>query len=632
VDKIEYTDEFLFNELKRYYDEFGEVPTKRKLTKNKDYPGESTYRTRFGSLKEALHLAGFKTLNEDIKIIHNNIINDFKNGTSLEDLILKYNYNKGNIVLILNKSGIKTKTNVWTEKEFEFLKENYLNMNDSEIAEALGSKTEIQIKYKRQHEKLGRELPYSKEFLVSEFWRFHKENGRFPLGKEMKAKNGYPDKGVYTKNFGSWTEFLIYIGVLGENGWYKCDEQILIDLYPSGNKNEIINKLMIKRTWGMIIKKANSMDLHILNSDGVYCDKNYDGIKKDYLDGIELNDIAKKYGYNAGSAICNIVNKFNIEHKNDRWTKEQIDILKEKYPYEEWDTLVNLLKPFSKDEICQKASKLNIKRENFFWTDNEIDILKDNYNNNIPLNTLSILFPNRTYESIATKAYKLGISEPFKWTEEEVSILKEKYAYMDNKDLIKLFPGRKIHQLIDMAMKLNIRKDYSSNYFIQKHEKDKQDALIALKTFAQELGRTPLGQEITDNKDIPGLITYNRYFGGYREACVNAGLEPNLGAIYGNNKHTYLSTNNDICLSKSELLITEYLIKNNIIYIKESLYRDLIDDSKCGLKRMDWLVNDNIIVEFFGMPNKDFYRVKMEEKIKICNDNENVLIDLYPND
>ena len=108
---------------------------------------------------------------------------------------------------------------------------------------------------------------------------------------------------------------------------------------------------------------------------------------------------------------------------------------------------------------------------------------------------------------------------------------------MDNKDLIKIFPSRKIYNLVNMAHKLNIHKDYSSDYFIQKHEDNKKDAIIALKNFANELGRTPLGQEITDNKDMPGIVTYIRYFGGYREACIKAGLEPNSNSIY--NKKIY---------------------------------------------------------------------------------------------
>jgi len=344
---------------------------------------------------------------------------------------------------------------------------------------------------------------------------------------------------------------------------------------------------------------------------------------------MELNEIAKKYGYSDSANICNIINKLGINKRNDRWTKTQIEILKEKYPYEEWYILIELLKPFTKDEICQKASKLNIQRENYYWTDEEINLLKDNYNNLSPQNLL-ILFPNRTYESLTTKAYKSGISESNKWDEQEINILKEKYACIDNKDLIKLFPGRKITQLINMAMKLNIRKDYSSDYFVQKNEKNKQDALIALKIFAQELGRTPLGQEVTDNKDMPGLVTYIRYFGGYREACIKVGLEPNSNNIY--NKKIYLSNNNDICLSKAELIITNYMIDINMYYIKEYLYRDLIDDKRCGLKRMDWLIYEGIVVEFFGMPDKDFYKIKMEEKIKICNENEIILIDLYPKD
>jgi len=627
--KSEHTDEFLLNELKRYYNEFGEVPTRRKLDKNKDYPGASIYRTKFGSLKEALHLLGFKSLNENINIIHNNVKNDYKNGMSLDDLVIKYNLKKNNIILILNKSGIKIKANIWTNEEFEFLKENYLNMTDSEIATVLGSKTEKQIKTKREHEKLRRVFKYSNDFLISEFWRFYKENDRYPLGKEMKKKNGYPDIGVYQRNFGTWNDFLKIVNVLGEDEWYLCDEQVLIDYYPSNNIKKIKELLMIKRSESAIRHKANKIGLKVLNSNGTYCNKDYEGIKKDYINGMELNEIANKYGYSDSANICNIINKLGINKRNDRWTKTQIEILKEKYPYEEWYILIELLKPFTKDEICQKASKLNIQRENYYWTDEEINLLKDNYNNLSPQKLL-ILFPNRTYESLTTKAYKSGISESNKWDEQEINILKEKYACIDNKDLIKLFPGRKITQLINMAMKLNIRKDYSSDYFVQKNEKNKQDALIALKNFAQELGRTPLGQEVTDNKDMPGLVTYIRYFGGYREACIKASLEPNSNSIY--NKKIYFSNNNDICLSKAELIITNYMIDINTNYIKEVLYRDLIDDNRCGLKRMDWLVNDGIIIEFFGMPDKDFYKIKMEEKIKICNDNEIILIDLYPKD
>lgn len=45
---------------------------------------------------------------------------------------------------------------IWSKDEVEFLRENYLKMNDEKIAEKLGNKTEQQVKFKRGHEKLNK--------------------------------------------------------------------------------------------------------------------------------------------------------------------------------------------------------------------------------------------------------------------------------------------------------------------------------------------------------------------------------------------------------------------------------------------------------------------------------------------
>ena len=67
---------------------------------------------------------------------------------------------------------------IWSKEERDFLKENYMTMTDEELAEKLG-KTTIQIKDKRNHEHLVRVINFSKEFLISEFWRFFNENERY---------------------------------------------------------------------------------------------------------------------------------------------------------------------------------------------------------------------------------------------------------------------------------------------------------------------------------------------------------------------------------------------------------------------------------------------------------------------
>jgi len=151
---------------------------------------------------------------------------------------------------------------IWLKEEILFLKENYMIMKDEELAEKLG-KTTIQIKDKRNHEHLARVTNFSKEFLISEFWRFFNENERYPLKKELKPTIGYPSGVNYERKWGSWNSFLKEIDVLGDSGWYKCDEHVLIDYYINSSIEYINDRLMVKRNKEMIMKKANNLGLYI---------------------------------------------------------------------------------------------------------------------------------------------------------------------------------------------------------------------------------------------------------------------------------------------------------------------------------------------------------------------------------
>ena len=128
---------------------------------------------------------------------------------------------------------------------------------------------------------------YTKEFLESEFWRFYKEYGKYPRGKDMKGSLGFPSEDAYKSKWGSFNTFLLDIGIMGDSGWYKSDEQILLDLYENGNKDEIIDKLMIKRKWNAIIIKANSMGL-FRSKEIKYKDKTF---SKEFL----LNELKRYY-------------------------------------------------------------------------------------------------------------------------------------------------------------------------------------------------------------------------------------------------------------------------------------------------------------------------------------------------
>lgn len=128
-----------------------------------------------------------------------------------------------------------------------------------------------------------------KEFLASEFWRYFEEFKRVPKKTEMDQARGYPSITPYVKNWGSWTNFLKDIDVLGEDGWLVADEQVLLSLYESGKKDKIIESLLVTRSWSTIKQKAAKMGLKRNRSLAKRKVTNEEMLRKLKMLSIELN-------------------------------------------------------------------------------------------------------------------------------------------------------------------------------------------------------------------------------------------------------------------------------------------------------------------------------------------------------
>lgn len=348
----------------------------------------------------------------------------------------------------------------------------------------------------------------------------------------------------------------------------------------------------------------------------------------DYKNNMSLDDLVIKYGYKSKSGIFFLIKKLGLPPRTNQWNKEKINILKDHYPSSDWEILLELLSPFKKEDIITKAYKLKIKRECYGYSQEDEQFLKDNYTT-MSVEEISEKLKKST-ASIMTKANKLGIVKMGKWSDEDIQKLIELYPYYTNEELINFFPNRSITGMSSMAtMKLNLKKDEE---FLQDkyYELERMRLLSELIAFSETLGRTPTGREINENKNMSGLMTYHRHFGSYTDACKEAGLEVNY-SLFGKSFHLE-SKNGDICLSKKEKEITDLLIDNNINYKKEVLYKDILNDENMKNIRCDWLINDDIIVEYFGMAEKDYYKVRMEEKIALCQEMGLKLISLERKD
>jgi hypothetical protein len=307
-----------------------------------------------------------------------------------------------------------------------------------------------------------------------------------------------------------------------------------------------------------------------------------------------------------------------------KFTEEEIEFLKQNYnsmPVKEISKILNR----NSGIIRAKACQLNLKNDIYYYSESDVEFLANNYST-MPIKKIAEEL-NKTVSSIRTKANKMGIQKVFWWSEQEIEVLKNVYPHYSNSKIAKDFlQNRTSSNINNMARKLMLKKskDKGMKMF------DIQDMISDLQKVAEVLGRTPLSTELVEN-NLPSEISYRRYFGSYTKACIKAGLTPNV-CVFGHGRCTKpIASDGTKCDSKSEYIVSEYFISKNIPYLKGVRYSNYIDDDRCGLKTVDWIVGE-YFVEFFGMPEKESYKKRMEEKLNLCNEYNIKLISLFKND
>lgn len=317
-----------------------------------------------------------------------------------------------------------------------------------------------------------------------------------------------------------------------------------------------------------------------------------------------------------------------MKKKRKQWTQQEKQLLRKIYPTYSWDELINIFQT-SKGSIIHKAKHLGVKREmvNFAkWTQKDTKYLKENYGK---INTKIIAENlNRSTSAIIFKANSLGLKTREYWTEEEIELLKEVFPKYGNQELIELyFNHRSVAGIAGMARKLNLLKEDLPQ---QKQKQfTKKQLLEDIKKVYKKLGRTPLLIELR-LYGLPSERTLLRYFPqGYKGLCKELGWEENKN-MFGR-QGIFYSKNNDLCYSKAEVVITNFLIDNNIFYRKdESYYKDIYGIEEFGTKRTDWILEDNASLEYFGFWGRFDYTEQAQSKIDLCKKYNIKLIPIFP--
>jgi len=111
--------------------------------------------------------------------------------------------------------------------------------------------------------------------------------------------------------------------------------------------------------------------------------------------------------------------------------------------------------------------------------------------------------------------------------------------------------------------------------------------------------------------------TYYIYFSSWGEALMAAGLNTT--------SYNIVSLDGHLCLSTAEAIIDDFLFSRGVPHTREPYYPN-------SLMRADWLIENEIYVEFFGLVNFLWYREKIKLKCKIAKKENIKLITIFPED
>lgn len=210
-------------------------------------------------------------------------------------------------------------------------------------------------------------------------------------------------------------------------------------------------------------------------------------IISDYKNGLKPYQLAKKY--NHGSlTIINKLCSLGLHKKKHRYTKEDIEFLREHYPKGDWDIITKRFPDTSKQTIYAIVSKHNIQANIKRWSPDDVKLLHQNIGKVSDEKLMDLFGGKYTVDAIKTKAFKaFGYSTSKKWTIQEDNILKEHYSKMSPREILKLLPNRSYNSVISRAMKLHLRSSVNrpwteqENEYIRTHWELEPDYIMGIK-------------------------------------------------------------------------------------------------------------------------------------------------------
>jgi hypothetical protein len=169
--------------------------------------------------------------------------------------------------------------------------------------------------------------------------------------------------------------------------------------------------------------------------------------------------------------------------------------------------------------------------------------------------------------------------------------------------------------------------------------KSKDDLLYDFKMLMNKLNRVPTCEDINNSDLTASYPTYSKYFGTIHNICTILNIDYQ---VYNGIAYVLRDKLGNLSLSSKENDISNFLIDNNISFIKEYSYGNFILGDR---RRFDWKINmgdKEYYVEYFGMYTGkqsaskiiNEYNQKVQAKLKAiykCGLIDDCIF-IYPND
>lgn len=194
----------------------------------------------------------------------------------------------------------------------------------------------------------------------------------------------------------------------------------------------------------------------------------------DYKNGMTPKEMSIKYNRNSGTIIGKLQDLGIYKSTKYRFTKEDVEFLKQYYPIGDFDAISKRFPNSTKQNIQTFCSKHKISA-NYYndkkWTDEELYIVEKYYYEK-SLNELIGMMNNRhSTDAIQTKALKyFNYSKDRTWTDEELDILYEYYSIEPVDDVYKRLKNRTRDSIIGKANQLNIKSYFYLNTYWSKED------------------------------------------------------------------------------------------------------------------------------------------------------------------